>query len=147
MHAWTYSTVKSLIFSSLFYSGLFLITPLILLKGWKTVRQSSFITPLIFATVGLMLRVLFPFAAAAVLAALAFLHWRFNLSAIGLQSRGWKGDAGAVLLLGTLYSILVLLQPDSPSFSLPNGVWAMLARMFANPASTTENLFYFGFFS
>jgi hypothetical protein len=147
MHAWTYSTTKTLIFGSLFYSGLFLIAPLILLKSWRTVRQPAFIIPLIIATVGVTLWAVFPFAAASVLAVLAFLHWRFDLSAIGIRSRGWRGDTVAVLLVGVLYSLLALIQPAPPSFSISNGILVGLKRLFANPASTVENLFYFGFLS
>ncbi len=38
LHAWTQSTIKSVLFAFVFYTVLFLAVPLILIKGWKTVR-------------------------------------------------------------------------------------------------------------
>ena len=49
LHAWTQSTVKSVLFAFVFYSVLFLAVPLILIKGWKTVRQPAFLFPLCLA--------------------------------------------------------------------------------------------------
>jgi hypothetical protein len=145
MHGWTYSTAKSLIFAPVIYCGLFLIAPLILVKGSKTVRQPIFIISLAVATVTITLWVIFPFAAAFVLGVLILLHWRYDLSGLGFQSKGWKGDAGAVLLIGFFYLLSVLPKFSISSISLADGLWTGLRRLFANPASTTENLFYFGF--
>jgi hypothetical protein len=44
-----------------------------------------------------------------------------------------------------LYFVPVFMRPSPIPFSLPNGILAGLNRLFANPASTAENLFYFGF--
>ena len=35
LHAWTGSTIKMLLFSLLIYSGMFLVVPLGVIKGWR----------------------------------------------------------------------------------------------------------------
>ncbi len=42
LHAWTASPIKSFLFGLIFYAGMFLAVPLILIKGWQTVRQPAF---------------------------------------------------------------------------------------------------------
>jgi len=145
MHPWTYSKEKFFVFASTIYVGMFLVAPLIFAKSWKIVKRASFIIPLMAATVGIILWPIFPFAAASVVFVVALLHYRFNLSELGIRSRGWKGDAVAILLVGVLYLVLALIQSKSISISFANGAYAGLERLFANPASTVENLFYFGF--
>jgi hypothetical protein len=54
MHAWTSSQAKGIIFSLVLYGGLFLVVPLILTKGWKTVRQPAFLIPMLVAVLGLL---------------------------------------------------------------------------------------------
>jgi hypothetical protein len=76
---------------------------------------------------------------------LAYLHWRFDLSDLGIRSRGWKGDIAALLLLGLLSLLQPLLQPGPHAFLPVPALLASLDRLSANPASSVENLFYFGF--
>ena len=38
LHAWTESELKTILFAFVFYVVIFLAIPLILLKGWRTVR-------------------------------------------------------------------------------------------------------------
>ncbi len=76
---------------------------------------------------------------------IAYLHWRYDISDLGFRSRGWRGDAIAILLMGLLGSARIFFSPGPFAFA-PNAAFsAMVDRLFANPASTTENLFYFGF--
>jgi len=42
MRAWSFSTAKGFLFGLLIYGGLFLVAPVILAKGWRTVRQLIF---------------------------------------------------------------------------------------------------------
>jgi hypothetical protein len=60
------------------------------------------------------------------------------------STRGWRGDIVAILLMGVLSLVPVLLPGPHP-FTPGNATLAALDRLFANPASTVENLFYFGF--
>ena len=145
LHTWTYSPLKDVAFNLIVYSGLFLVVPLVLTKGWEIIRLPSFFLPLIVAILAMTLRTFFrPIAALAVII-LIYLHWRFDLSKLGIQSRGWKGDAIAILLFGLIYLAPSLLQ-SNPILSSPgNAFLASLDRLFLNPASTTEYLFYFGF--
>ncbi len=145
LHAWTQSPAKSLLFSFLLYAVLFLAVPLILIKGWKTVLQPGFLFPLCLAMLGITFwRFFWPGVALSVLV-LAYLHWRFDLSGYGIRSQGLRSDLIAVLLMAALGSIPVLMQRPTGILSLPSGVAAALTRLFANPASSVENLFYFGF--
>ena len=145
LHTWTYSQLKEAAFNLIIYGGLFLVVPLTLTKGWAIVRRPSFFLPLVAAVLAITLRTLFrPIAALAVII-LIYLHWRFDLSKLGIQSRGWKGDIIAILLFGLIYLAPSLFQ-SNPILSAPrNAFLASLDRIFLNPASTTENLFYFGF--
>ena len=85
-----------------------------------------------------------PTAALAVII-LIYLHWRFDLSKLGIQSFGWKGDIIAILLFGLIYLAPSLLKSNPIPSSPGNAFLASLDRLFLNPASTTEYLFYFGF--
>jgi hypothetical protein len=77
--------------------------------------------------------------------ALAYLHWRFDLSGYGIRSRGGRGDIAAVLLMGLLGLVPILMRGRPSGISLMPAATAALTRLFANPASSIENLFYFGF--
>jgi hypothetical protein len=118
---------------------------LILTKGWTTVRQPAFLLPLLVAVVGITLRPFVQYAPVLTLVVLAYLHWSFDLSDLGFRSRGWKGDVLAIILFGLLSLVTPLLQSGPHVLAPVNAFTASLDRLFANPASTTENLFYFGF--
>jgi hypothetical protein len=145
LHTWTYSPLKDVAFNLIIYGGLFLVVPIVITKGWATVQRPAFFLPLLVAVLAMTLRTFFrPIAALAVII-LIYLHWRFDLSKLGIQSRGWKGDIIAILLFGLIYLAPSLLQ-SNPILSAPgNAFLAGLDRLFLNPASTTEYLFYFGF--
>ncbi len=145
VRAWTHSMVKSVIFDFVFYAVLFLVVPLILTKGWATVRQPAFLLPLLVAVLGITVRPFVQFAPVLAVVVLAYLHWRYDLSDLGIRSRGWKGDVLAILFFGLLSLVTPLLQPGPHTFTPGIALSASLDRLFANPASTTENLFYFGF--
>ncbi|HMA07689.1 MAG TPA: hypothetical protein VKP68_07505, partial [Ramlibacter sp.] len=76
---------------------------------------------------------------------LAYLHWRFDLSGYGLRWHGWKGNLLAVLVMGLLGLVPLLIQRAGGPPAVGSAAADALRRMFANPASTVENLFYFGF--
>lgn len=144
VNAWTYSKTKGLLFDSIIYAGLFLVVPLILTKGWKTVRQPAFLIPLLIAVIGIGLQPFFHPSPILALLVLVYLHWRFDLSELGFRSHGWKGDSVAILIMGIL-SLVPVLLPGPHSFTPGDAALAAVDRLFANPASTVENLFYFGF--
>ena len=145
LHAWTASPVKSVLFAFLIYSILFLAAPLVLIKGWGTVRQPAFLYPLLLAMLAISVWHFFHYAAAIAVIVLAYLHWRFDLSGYGIRSKGWKGDLLAILLMGVLGLFPLLMGASSHTFSFGPALSAALDRWFGNPASSVENLFYFGF--
>ena len=145
LHAWTSSVIKSVVFAFVFYAVLFLAVPLVILKGWLTVRQPAFLYPLILAMLAITVWHFFPWAALITVLVLAYLHQRFNLSDLGIRSRGWKGDLLAILLMGVLGLVPLLMSSSIQSFSFGKALVAGMNRLFANPASSVENLFYFGF--
>jgi hypothetical protein len=117
VHAWTYSKFKSVIFNFVFYAVIFLVVPLIFTKGWATVRQPAFLLPLLVAVLGITLGPFVQFAPALVVIVLAYLHWRFDLTNLGIRSRGWKGDVLAIVLFGLLSLVAPLLQPGPHTFT------------------------------
>lgn len=146
LQAWTFSITKITIFSVIVYAGLFLVIPLILTKGLRTVLRPDFMVPVIIAVLGIALW--WPIArlsALVVLPVLAYLHWRFDLSELGIRSRNWRGDVVAILLLAVLGIVPVLVSANTKSFAPGAALLAATNRLFANPASTVENMFYFGF--
>lgn len=145
LRTWTSSPVKLIPFGLVLYAGMFLVVPLVLIKGWNTVRRPAFLLPLVLAVLGLTFWHYFWPGVTVAVAVLAYLHWRFDLSGYGIRSNGWKGDLAAVLLMGVLGLVPLLMQPMLSAISPGNAAVAMLMRLLANPASSVENLFYFGF--
>jgi hypothetical protein len=145
LRSWTYSLAKDVLYHAVIYAGLFLLVPLIVVKGWPHVRQPAFLVPLLVAAVAIILRPFARVTTVLVVIALIYLHWRFNLADFGFRTRGVKGDIVAVLLLALAAFVPVLLKPGPYLPVLGQGITAALDRMLLNPASTVENLFYFGF--
>ena len=145
LHAWTASTAKAILFPLLIYGVLFLVVPLMLTKGLATVREPAFLIPLILAVTAISLWFVFRGVATVAILVLAHLHWRFDLSEIGFRSHGWRGDLIAVILPGLLAAVAGLLQAGTWSPEPGRALLSALDRLFANPASSVENLFYFGF--
>ena len=145
-YTWTYSAAKSILFRFFIYGGVFFLLPLLLEKGWQTILRLEFLLPLVVAMIGISLSgFISPFAAVTGVLIFAYLHWRVDLSSFGIRSYSWKGDLAAVLLIGCLGVVQVLLRPVQHPFDFPEAVSAGLNRWFANPASTVEVFFYFGF--
>ena len=146
LHDWTYSITKNILFSVLLYYGVFLVIPLILTKGWQTVRQPVSLVALAIILLGVTLWGFnIRYGADVVVPILVYLHWRYDLSDLGFRSHGIKGDIVAVLVLGLLPFVLIFFGAWPPSFTPGKALSAGLDRLFANPASTLEYLFYFGF--
>lgn len=70
---------------------------------------------------------------------------RFDLSDLGFRSKGWVGDIAAVAMIGSLGLFKGLATQNVVEPSIVTALSATLFRMFGNPASSVENLFYFGF--
>ncbi len=75
---------------------------------------------------------------------LAWVHLRFDLSSLGIRSRG-GGDLVTILLLGGLVLVPPLVGGGLRFTAGTAALEAGIERLFGNPASTVENLFYFGF--
>jgi hypothetical protein len=144
MRAWSFSTAKGLLFGLLIFGGPFLVVPLILTKGWRTVRQPIFLLALAIALSAITLLPIVRAAPVLAVVMIAFLHWRFDLSDLNIPALN-KGDWFAILAVGLLSAVPALLQGGTQMFSFGDALLAALDRMFANPSSTVENLFYFGF--
>lgn len=140
-----YSVSKDVLYHFAMYGLIFLVIPLVLSKGWKTVRQPSFILPMIVAVGAITLRPLVPLAPVLVVVALFFLHRRFDLSDLGIRSHGWKADLVAVVLLALISSIPLLMRTSAPAFDWQRAFLALVDRMLGNPAASVEILFYYGF--
>src|SRR5512135_2890360 len=130
LHAWTGSPIKSVLLAFVFYAVLFLAVPLILIKGWDTVRRSGFLLPLGFAMLGITFWHFFWPGVTVAVGVLAYLHWRFDLSGYGIRSRGWRGDMAAILLMGLLGLVPILMRGLPSGFSLAPAATAGLTRLF-----------------
>ena len=145
LHAWTTSTSKAILSPLLIYGVVFLVVPLALTKGFATLRQPTFLIPLILAVVAVSFWFVLRGIAIVAVFVLAYLHRRFDLSELGFRSRGWRGDLIAVALPGLLAAAAGLLQAGGWSPDPGKALLSALDRLFANPASSVETLFYFGF--
>jgi hypothetical protein len=145
LHAWTFLPLKDVLFNLLVYSGLFLVAQLALTKGRSMLCHPGFRLPLLLAVAGITLHTFFSPAAALGVVVLAYLHYRYDLSTLGFRSFGWKGDAAAIFCLVLISLIPALFQPPPQTLRGSSAWQTGLERLFANPASTTEYLFYFGF--
>ena len=144
LRAWAFSR-ESFFVTSLIYAGIFWVAVLVVVKGWETVIRSDFLVPMLMACVGFVLWPFFPFAAAIFWLVLPFLHRRYDLTELGLRSRGWRGDAAVVALLGLVLLVFSALSGGLSSFDVAGAATAVVYRILGNPAFTAENLFYFGF--
>jgi hypothetical protein len=145
LHDWTYSDAKGLLLFLVNYAGFFLIVPLVLTKGWRTFKKPSFIIPVVAAAVSVVLWYSLHYIAIVAIIVYVYLHWRFDLSELGFRTKGWKGDVAAILVVGSLGILQALVSSSVLQIALLPAVYATAFRMFGNPASTVENLFYFGF--
>jgi len=145
LRIWTASPLKDVLVNLIVYGLMFLAAPLVLTKGWNAVRQPAFLMPLIVAILAMTFRTYVrPVAAIAVLI-VAWLHYRHDLSGLGFRSPGWRGDVVAIILIALLSGSRRFFISEPFSFHPVGALLAGLDRLFLNPASTTENLFYFGF--
>jgi len=145
MHAWKDSPASNILFGFVQYGVMFTVVPLILIKGWETVRQPAFLVPLCVALAAITFALAYRGVMAIAILVLVYLHWHFDLSEYGIRSRDWKGDVLAALIVGLLYASPSLMAVSSPSLDFGDAFRSWIDRSFANPASTVENLFYFGF--
>lgn len=145
LHAWTVSPVKKFLLYLLVYAGLCFCAPLILVKGWALVRQPGFTLPCLAAIAAITLWSTLRGIAAVAVVVYVYLHWRYDLSPLGFRTRHWKGDLVVLLGIGLVILLAVLFQPRTVPYPWDQSVLGVLDRMFANPASTVENVFYFGF--
>lgn len=144
LHAWTYSKWKGVLVDSLIYGCVFMAGPVLLVKGGSAARQPSVYIPLLVAIAALAAR---PFArptAAIALLALVYLHVRHDLSALGLASPWSRRGVAAIFILGLLPLALRGISPEPWGWHPGVALVAALDRLLLNPASTNENLFYFG---
>ncbi len=145
LHAWTVSPVKSFLFNFVQYGIMFLVVPLILTKGWATVRQPAFFLPLVLAILSFTLRGVYRPVAAVAVFVLAYLHLRYYLSDLGFRSYNWRVDVLVVLLIGILFGTQRFFRSEPFSLHFVPALLAAGDRLFLNPASTAEYIFYFGF--
>ena len=145
MREWTFSPIKDVLVNLVVYSLVFLVLPLGLVKGWQTIRQPAFLLPLALAIGAMTLRTYIRPVAALAVPVLVWLHYRYDLSELGLRSRGWPADVVAIVLIALLSGARRFFSSSPFAFDPVGALFMGLDRLLLNPASTTENLFYFGF--
>lgn len=144
LYTWTYSDAKGLLLFTVNYAGFFLIVPLGFTKGWSFLKKPSVLLPIIAAALSVILWYPLHYIATVAIIVYIYLHLRFDLSELGFRSKGWKGDLVAIAIVGSL-GIIQPLVSSTPLQDVTLGLGATIFRMFGNPASTVENMFYYGF--
>ena len=145
LHDWSFSSTKGFLIFAVDYAVFFLIIPLILTKGWTIFKKPSFLVPVAAAAVSVVIWSSLPYIAVIALIVLVYLHWRFNLSELGFRTKGIRGDAVAILLVGSLGLLQAFVSGSLLQIAVQSALFSALFRLFANPASSVENLFYYGF--
>lgn len=145
LHAWSDSRLKSALFGVLVYGALFMAGPVVLEKGGAAARRPTVWVPLVLAAAALGLRLLVRPVALVAVASLGYLHARHDLSELGVRLRLRRRDLAAALVLGLAPLALRAFSQQPWNWHLGSALRAGLDRLLLNPASTTENLFYFGF--
>ncbi len=145
LRGWSSSDAKAFLLFVVDYAGFFLIVPLLLVKGWRVFKRLSFIVPLAAAAVSVVVWQLVPYIAVIALVSYAYLHLHFSLSELGFRTKGYKGDVAAILLVGGLGLLQAFAASNLLQFAVLPAFYSALFRMFGNPASSVENLFYYGF--
>lgn len=116
-----------------------------MVKGWTVFKKPSFILPVAVAAISVVIWSYVAYIAAIALVTYFYLHWRFGLQDLGFRTKGIKGDMIAILLVGLFAFLQAFAISNLYTISLIPAISATLFRLFANPASTVENVFYFGF--
>lgn len=142
---WSTSVPKRQLIATLIYGVMFLVVPIALVVDRKALRDPDLWLALAFALTALALWPAARAAGVVVLVVIVCLHARYDLSGLGLRSRGWRRDLAAIGVLAAVSLVLTALQNGTDDPSAGAAVTAALDRMLFNPASTVENLFYFGF--
>lgn len=144
LRSWSTSIPKRVLIGTVIYGGMFLVAPVVLVLG-KRARDTDLVLLLALAVAGLALQPAARPAGVIVPVAIVCLHERFGLATLGMRSRDRRRDLLAIALLATLSLVLTALGRDSDIPAVGLAVNASLDRLLFNPASTVENLFYFGF--
>ena len=142
---WSTSVEKRQLIGAVVYGAMFLVVPVALVVERRALRDPELWLAMVFALLALVLQPAIRAAGVVVLVVIVCLHARYDLSGLGLRSTGWRRDLAAIAVLAGVSLVLTALQraDDAPAFDA--ALVAALDRMLFNPASTVENLFYFGF--
>ena len=144
LHAWTYSKWKGALFDPLIYGCVFMVGPVLLVKGRSAARQPSVAIALVIGVAALAVRPFARPAAVVALLVLIYLHMRHDLSSLGIASPWSRRGLAAILILGLLPLAVRGMAPQAWGWHPSVALLAALDRLLLNPASTSENLFYFG---
>ncbi len=144
LRSWSTSVPKRVLVHTLVSGVMFLVVPVVFVLG-RRARSADLALLLAFSTIGLALQPAARATGIVVIVAIVCLHARYDLSALGIRSRGWRVDLAAIGALAVLSFALTALQRDSDVPAVGGALQASLDRLLFNPSSTVENLFYFGF--
>lgn len=142
---WSTSVPKRQLIGTLVYGVLFLVVPVVLVVGRRALRDGELALALVFALVALALQPAARGAGVVVLVVIVCLRAGYDLRGLGLRSNSWRRDLAAIGVLAGASLVLTAVQRGADDPSYETALAAMLDRMLFNPASTVENLFYFGF--
>ena len=141
---WSTSIPKRFLIGTVIYGAMFVVVPVAMTLG-RRARVADLVLLLAFIVAGLALRPGARPAGIVVPVALILIHARYDLSGLGLRSRSWRLDLAAIGVLATLAFALDSWGRLDEAPALGGAFIAALDRLLFNPASTAENLFYFGF--
>lgn len=143
--AWTGSWQKSILFGAVIYGLLFLVVPVLLVKGQAMARHPVALALMLLMLLSAALWSVVPFAAFGILLGLGLMHRKYGLAELGVRFSLDRSDLLALLFIALLYSVPQLASLARGRLDLVGALAAGLKRLLANPATTAEYLFYFGF--
>ncbi len=144
LREWSTSIPKRFLIGTVIYGVMFLVVPVALTLG-RQARTADLVLLLAFIVASLALQPAARPSGIVVPVALVCLHARYDLSALGFRSRSRRVDLAAIAVLVALAFALDSWGRLGDEPAIGGALAAALDRLLFNPASTAENLFYFGF--
>lgn len=142
---WTYSTLKSLLFNIFIYGIVFYIIP-IFYTNRKNLKWNWLIYICSFLSIlGLGLSIYSRWFNILLYISVVILIIKGYLTNLGFERIKFWEFILLTIFYGILYLIPVLVTRSNQNLTINDAISSLIDRMFLNPASTVEFIFYFGF--
>ncbi len=142
---WTNSKIKSLLINVIIYGFVFFIIPILYVKKNDIKGNWILISCLLCGLLGLFLSTYSKWFNLLLFISVFILLLRGDLYNLGFEKiKIWEYIIMSIIYI-LLYSIPSLFSWGNSNNNLNNTIISVIDRMFLNPASTVEYIFYYGF--